>query len=86
MTVFREMYQRREFATKRDFKEVQRMLGETIERGYVLEIPVSSDRRTYEDERWFLEKDSGVVFRLVGPGERWVGLWSEVEFPEARTI
>ena len=62
------------------------MLGETIERGYVIEIPISSDHPTYEDEKWFLEKDTGVVFRLVGRGERWIGLWDEVEFPEARTI
>ncbi len=62
------------------------MLSETIERGYVLEIPVSSDRRTYHDERWFLEKETGVVFSLVGPEERWRGFWGEVEFPNAKTV
>jgi hypothetical protein len=59
------------------------MLGEATERGHVLEIAPSSVGREAWGERWFVEKESGVVFRLIEPDPPIAGEWSEVEFSEA---
>lgn len=82
MSIFEEMHRARSFGGWRDYDEVLRMLGEAIERGHVLEIAPSSVGREAWGERWFVEKGTGVVFRLIEPDPPAAGEWSEVDFRE----
>jgi hypothetical protein len=77
------MHRARSFGGWRDYNELLRMLGEATERGHVLEIAPSGIWCEASGERWFVEKDTGVVFRLLEPDPPAAGEWSEVEFPEA---
>jgi hypothetical protein len=83
VSIFEEMHRARSFGGWRDYNELLRMLGEATERGHVLEIAPSSVGCVARVERWFVEKESGVVFRLIEPDPPVAGEWSEVEFPEA---
>ena len=83
MSIFEEMHRTRQFGGWSDYQELIRMLGEATDRGQVQEITPSSDGPRYGwSERWFLEKGTGTVFRLVEPDPPAAGEWSEVEFPD----
>jgi len=73
MSIFNEMYPLHEVETHRDFHELERMLSESIERGFVREIPVtrraSLQRHCDSFERWFVEYESGEIYSLKSPGE-----------------
>lgn len=65
------------------FTELERMLSEAIDRGFVREIPVpyrSTSELRYSDssERWFVECESGAIYSLCAPGERSCGTWQPV--------
>ena len=56
------------------------MIEEATNRGHISEVKPSSDVPHSLLERWFVEKISGVVFRLVEPDPPVAGEWSRVEF------
>jgi hypothetical protein len=64
MTVFEEMRPPGIVNLPWDVRELDRMLSQSIERGYVREIPVAQAPKvplTEAQVRWFLELDSGEV-------------------------
>jgi hypothetical protein len=61
------MHQRRSFASWSEFDELQRMLREAIERGFVEEIPVSIIQRIPWHETWYREKATGEIYSLSEP-------------------
>jgi hypothetical protein len=81
-SIFEDMHRSRSFGGWRDYNELLRMLGEAIERGHVNEIQPGSVGRDARIERWFVEKETSVVFRLIEPDPPAAGDWSEVEFPD----
>ena len=86
MTIFKEMHASPSFGGWRDYNELVRMIGEARDRGHISEIKPSSDVPHGHFERWFLEHESGIVFRLLEPDPPAAGEWSEVEFPRRREI
>ena len=86
MSIFRKMHEARSFAGWRDYDELLRMIGEATERGHISEIKPSSDVPHGFFERWFVEHESGIVFRLVEPDPPVAGDWSEVDFPSRTEV
>jgi len=87
MSMFRDMYALRAVESQRAFVELERMLSEAIQRGFVREIPVTrqlpeGQLYPHATERWFLDIDSGEIYSLSDPGERSCGQWNHVEFEE----
>jgi hypothetical protein len=70
MSVFEEMYPPGVVSSHRDIREIEAMVWQTIERGFVREISVlrkkesASRADSYAFERWFLEIESGIIFSL----------------------
>jgi hypothetical protein len=75
------MHASRSFGGWRDYNELLRMISEATDRGHISEIKPSSDVPHGYFERWFVEHESGIVFRLVEPDPPAPGDWSEIEFP-----
>ena len=75
MSVFYDMHQRNGFDSWREFDELERMLREAIERGFVEEIPVSITRPTFSSEKWYREKATGEIFSLSEPNPPAQGSW-----------
>jgi hypothetical protein len=75
MSVFSDMYPLRVIASHRDFQEIERMLSEAMDRGYVREVVVSRELPpnhlySHVPERWFLDPESGEAYSLTVPRER----------------
>jgi hypothetical protein len=85
LTIFREMLDSHSVCSDYQYRELVRMLTEAIERGFVEELQ-SQKNAMGERARLFREIETGVVYALGDPGERWFGSWWEVEpsqfFPE----
>jgi hypothetical protein len=79
MSIFEEMHSSPEFGSWVDYEDLLRQLDAVIARGLVKEITPSSDLRHGWSERWFIENQSGVVFRLLSPDPPARGEWFEVE-------
>jgi len=84
MSIFREMYPIREIASRNDLHDLERMVDQAIQRGFVREISVSRKLRpgqiaNHPFERWLLDIESGEVFSLVYPDERSCGKWDLVQ-------
>ena len=87
MSLFREMYPLREIASRHDLHELERMVDQAIQRGFVREISVSRTPRqgqiaSHLLERWFLDIESGEIFSLIYLGERSCGNWDVVQTDE----
>jgi hypothetical protein len=82
MSIFRDMYPTRVIFAGRDLQELERMLHQAIQRGFVREIPVSRRLRVGEiarisRERWFVDTESDEIYSLTYPDERG-GAWDNV--------
>jgi hypothetical protein len=70
MSVFEEMHPRYSFESLRDYNELKRILSETIERGFVEEVPVMIARPVpSRAERWDRDKETGEIYSLTPPEE-----------------
>ena len=67
MNVFREMFDNDKFESLREFTELQRMLRQAIERGYVEEVPVTLKREVSQVEHWYRDKETGDIYSLIPP-------------------
>jgi hypothetical protein len=80
MSIFEEMYGNRQFQSWRDFHEVERMLAEAISRGFVEEISVMRDFKTYPvHEKWYRDKETDEIYSLVEPDPPARGSWVRVD-------
>ncbi len=83
MSVFEEMHPRDQFESLRDYDELKRMLSETIERGFVEEVPVMITRPVpSHTERWYRDKETGEIYSLIPPEAPSQGCWERVELKD----
>jgi hypothetical protein len=82
MNVFREMFDNDKFESPREFTELQRMLRQAIERGYVEEVPVTLKREVSQVERWYRDKETGDIYSLIPPESATRGCWGPVNLDE----
>jgi hypothetical protein len=83
MSLFRDMYPTRVIASHHDFHELERMIEQSVQRGFVKEVLVHRRLRagqlpSNQSERWFLDVESGEIYSLQDPGERSCGYWDVV--------
>jgi hypothetical protein len=82
MNVFREMFDNDKFESARESTELQRMLRQAIERGYVEEVPVTLKREVSQVERWYRDKETGDIYSLIPPESATRGCWGPVNLDE----
>jgi hypothetical protein len=82
MNVFREMFDNDKFESLREFTELQRMLRQAIERGYVEEVPVTLKREVSQVEHWYRDKETGDIYSLTPPESAARGCWGPVNLDE----
>jgi hypothetical protein len=82
MNVFREMFDNDKFESLRDFTELQRMLRQAIERGYVEEVPVTLKREVSQVEHWYRDNETGDIYSLIPPESAARGWWGPVNLDE----
>jgi len=82
MSIFYDMHQRDSFDSWRDFTEVQRILRDAIERGFVEEIPVAIIRPLPLSETWYREKATGEIYSLSEPNPPARGSWVRIEIDD----
>ena len=82
MNVFREMFDHDKFESLRDFTELQRMLRQATERGYVEEVPVTLKREVSQIEHWYKDKETGEIYSLIPPESAARGYWGPVQLDE----
>ena len=63
----------------REFRELQRMISEAIERGYVEEVPVMITRAHPWTENWYKDKETGEIYSLMPPEFPAKGSWERVD-------
>jgi hypothetical protein len=86
MNVFREMFDKNKFESLGEFTELQRMLRQAIERGYVEEVPVTLKREVSQVERWYRDKETGDIYSLIPPESAARGCWEPVNLEESSGI
>ena len=85
MSVLEEMHPRYSFESLRDYNELKRMLSETIERGFVEEVPVMITRPVPSHaERWYREKETGEIYSLTPPEAPSQGAWERIDIEELK--
>jgi hypothetical protein len=82
MGIFEEMFEMRRFNSDWEYRELRRMLSESISRGYVEQIPVMKPNRWVPREEWYREKETGEVYSLVPPAEKSRGQWVKVDLED----
>ena len=83
MSIFEEMYPYRNFEFRRDFDELQRMLGEAVSRGFVEEVHVVGNGKVPQlDRKWYRDKETGDIYSLTLPWERSLGYWERVDIED----
>jgi hypothetical protein len=85
MNVFREMFDRDKFESLLEFTELQRMLRQALERGYVEEVSVSLKRETAQVEHWYRDKETGDVYSLIPPESAARGHWGPIDLEQYQT-
>ena len=80
VSIFHDMHRHSSFGPLDEYYELLGNLKKAMEQGLVKEISPSSDRRKSVRERWFVENQTGVVFRLEEPGSPCGGSWTQVDF------
>ena len=84
MSIFHDMHPLHAIESNWHFRELERMLSEAIDRGFVQEIPESrrptpTFYHVDHSERWFIDYESGDIYSLHGPGERSCGYWHPID-------
>jgi hypothetical protein len=82
MSIFKEMYDGRHFASVRDYTELRR---KAISRGYVEQIPCTKII-VCSDEEWYRDKVTGEVYCLDAPGEQSWGWWARIDPEDFREL
>jgi hypothetical protein len=77
MSIFHEMHDQRSISSPYEYRELLPMLSESIERGFVEEIP-NTWKGAGRFVRWSREKSTGVVYALEEPDDH-SGSWWELE-------
>ncbi len=85
MSIFYDMHQRDRFFSWWEFTEVQRMLREAIERGFVEEIPVSIIRPYLSSETWYRDKATGEIYSLTESNPPAQGSWVPIDIDDFLT-
>ena len=83
-SVFEEMHPFRHFNSWREFDELKRMLAEAISRGFVEEVPVMGSDRMRRFEKWYRDKETGVIYSLAEPNPPAQGAWEQVDIEELK--
>lgn len=78
MSIFREMYDLRVFASKYEYDQFLIKLSVALEKGWIVEIPVTIRRPVATGERWFRDNESNEVYRL-GTVDSHAPSWTPVE-------
>jgi RHS repeat-associated protein len=77
MSVFRDLHQKRQFDSVREYDEFRRMLQQTIDRGFVEELaPINPN--PLGEQYWFRDKETGEIFTLTPPDFPSRGSWHQV--------
>jgi hypothetical protein len=84
MNVFQEMFDRSKFESLREFTELQHMLRQATERGYVEEVSVTLKRDVPQSEHWYRDKETGDIYSLIPPEGGARGYWGPVPLDEYR--
>jgi hypothetical protein len=79
MSIFKEMHPYWQFDSLREFTELQRMLMEAINRGYIEEVPVMNKHPMLSTEKWYRDEQTGEIFCLVPPDFPARGSWLKVD-------
>ncbi len=79
MSIFRDMHAQRSFQGDHDFRELKRMLAEAESRGFVERVEIPVGRPLRWGEEWFLEIETGEMFKLTPPEEKVRGEWVNLE-------
>ena len=79
MSIFVEMHSGKHIESSEDFDELQRMLAEAIDRGYVEEVPVMKKHPMVHVINWYRDKESGEIYSLVPPDFPARGRWEKVD-------
>jgi hypothetical protein len=79
MGIFQEMHELRLFNSDWEYRELKRMLSESISRGYVEQIPVMKPQRWVPNEEWYRDKETGEIYSLVPPEEKDRGQWIKID-------
>lgn len=80
VSILHDMHRHSSFGPLDEYYELLGNLKKAIGQGLVKEIPPSSDKRRSARERWFVEDQTGVVFRLEEPDAPFRGSWTQVDF------
>ncbi len=82
-SIFYDMHPNRSFQSWRDFEEVNRMLHEAIERGYVEAVtPLKAPDKLPTEEFWYRDKETGVIYKMSPPNPPARGLWERVDLDD----
>jgi hypothetical protein len=79
MGILKEMHELRLFNSDWEFRELRRMLSESVSRGSVEQIPVMKPHPWVPREEWYRDKGTGEVYSLVPPEEKDRGQWRRVD-------
>ena len=82
MGIFKEMFERRNFAADWEYRDLRRMLSEAISRGFVEQVPVTRPSRFLPNQQWYRDKETGEIYRLVPPEEKNRGSWHQVDLQD----
>ena len=81
-TILARLHRGEEFNTIDEVHDFEAKLKDLVERGYIEVIPVNRKHRSsIDEEAWFRDKRSGLVYRYVKPDFPSRGHWGPVEDP-----
>ncbi len=83
-SIFEEMHPYRHFDSWRSFTDLQRMLREAIDRGYVEEVPVMKTHAMRRVVNWYRDKESGDIYSLVPPDFPARGSWEKIDIEDLK--
>ena len=84
VSIFKEMHPYRPFGCYEAYDNLQRMLGEAIERGYVEEVSVMKRHPMRSAETWYREKETGDIYCLNPPDFPACGSWEQVDIEDLK--
>ena len=76
------MYEKRQFDSEWEYRELRRMLSEAIARGYVEQIAVMKPNRFTRNQEWYRDKETGEIYSLDRPDGKIRGWWDKVDMQD----
>ena len=81
-TILARLHRGEEFNSADEVQEFEDKLEDLVKRGYVEVVPVVKHRSSLDEEAWFKDKRSGIIYRYVKPDFPSRGHWGPVEDPQ----